>query len=95
MEIYIIDSSASFRCGIFFAGDKLNDKPREVLFIIPKRFPTDCSTVNQEDVKEFCLNLVRSGFGGSLKKFGTMSIRLMTFHLTTFCLTTFHLKLLK
>ena len=51
-------NSASFRCGIFFAGDNLNDKPRGVLFIIPKRFPTDCSTVKNEDVKTFCLNLV-------------------------------------
>ena len=54
--------SASFRCGIFFAGDKLNDKPREVLFIIPKRFPMDCATVKQEDVKAFCLNLVTFTF---------------------------------
>lgn len=54
-----LDENASFRCGIFFAGDKPNDKPREVIFILPKRFPTDCSTVKQDEVKEFCLSLFK------------------------------------
>ena len=31
----------SFRCGIFFAGKNLKDKPFEKLFIIPKRFPVN------------------------------------------------------
>ena len=31
----------SFRCGIFFAGQKVKDKPSEKLFILPKRFPVN------------------------------------------------------
>lgn len=54
-----LDENASFRCGIFFAGDTLNDKPREVVYILPKRFPTDCGSVKQEEVKAFCLNLFK------------------------------------
>ena len=31
----------SFRCGIFFAGQKVKDKPSEKVFILPKRFPVN------------------------------------------------------
>jgi len=36
-----LTETVSFRCGIFFAGKNLKDKPFEKLFIIPKRFPVN------------------------------------------------------
>ena len=38
----------SFRCGIFFAGQKVKDKPSEKLFILPKRFPVN-RTLGDDD----------------------------------------------
>ena len=40
--------SESFRCGVFFAGKKLKDKPFQKLFIIPKRFPINASYHNED-----------------------------------------------
>ena len=39
---------ASFRCGVFFAGKELKDKPFEKIFILPKRFDINASYY-QED----------------------------------------------
>ena len=48
---YYYDRS-SFRCGIFYAGKNLKDKPFEKIFILPKRFPVNRTLVNLEDGKE-------------------------------------------
>jgi len=42
----------SYRCGIFFAGRKVKDKPSEKLFILPKRFPVN-RTLGDDDGKIF------------------------------------------
>ena len=49
--------SESFRCGVFFSGPK-NKKPRMKIYIIPKRFPTDCSVPDPEEYKKNCTALV-------------------------------------
>ena len=33
----------SYRCGLFFTGDKPLDPPRLTIFVIPKRFPMNCA----------------------------------------------------
>lgn len=55
----------SYRCGVFFAGDNINDDPRFKIFIIPKRFGTDCGrnkAAIQAEVKKECTDLVISSF---------------------------------
>ena len=53
-----LDEERSYRCGVFYAGDNVGDKPRLKVFIIPKRFPTDCSDPKPEEYKDFCVALV-------------------------------------
>ena len=53
----------SYRCGIFFAGDELNDPPRFKIFIIPKRFKLDCGQPEEDaktKAKDGCNELVSS-----------------------------------
>merc|ERR1711953_1580531 len=55
-----LTASNSYRCGVFFAGDELNDAPRFKIFIIPKRFQMECSkskAENQALAKQECLDL--------------------------------------
>merc|ERR1711997_605377 len=47
-SIFLFLFSESFRCGVFFAGKKLKDKPFQKLFIIPKRFPINASYHNED-----------------------------------------------
>ena len=52
----------SYRCGIFFAGDELGDPPRFKIFVIPKRFETDCGKskdVLDQEIKDECNELVK------------------------------------
>lgn len=39
----------SFRCGVFFAGKELKDKPFEKIYILPKRFPINASYYQEDD----------------------------------------------
>ena len=48
LSIFLHFFSESFRCGVFFAGKKLKDKPFQKLFIIPKRFPINASYHNED-----------------------------------------------
>ena len=57
-ELTTLIFSNSFRCGVFFAGENLGDKPRETVFIVPKRFEADCSKPDAEKFKKFCFDLV-------------------------------------
>ena len=41
--------SESFRCGVFFAGKELKDKPFQKLFIIPKRFPINQTYFSKDE----------------------------------------------
>jgi len=43
-----LKEGVSFRCGIFFAGKDLKDKPFQKLFIIPKRFPINQTYSNPD-----------------------------------------------
>merc|ERR1712226_448654 len=44
-----LTADVSFRCGIFFAGKNLKDKPFQKLFILPKRFPINQTYYNSDD----------------------------------------------
>jgi len=52
-----LDLAESFRCGLFFAGEK-GEKPKESLYVIPKLFPAaDCSNPDQESFNKFCTDI--------------------------------------
>jgi len=44
-----LQPSESFRCGVFFAGKELKDKPFQKLFIIPKRFPINQTYYSKDE----------------------------------------------
>ena len=50
-------SVTSYRCGIFFAGRGENSRPRQKIYIIPKRFATVCSD-GLKQPRNFCYKLV-------------------------------------
>merc|ERR1712226_90727 len=52
-----IPDDKSFRCGIFFAGKKLGDKPRLKIYILPKRWEATCDAPKPEEYKKFCYDL--------------------------------------
>ena len=53
---------SSYRCGIFFAGRGENSRPRQKIYIIPKRFDTVCSEGFNEP-RNFCYKMVSLGIG--------------------------------
>ena len=54
---YVFSSVSSYRCGIFFAGRGENSRPRQKIYIIPKRFDTVCSE-GLNKPRNFCYKLV-------------------------------------
>ena len=54
--------SESYRCGIFYAGEK-GAKPIRALHVLPKRFTFDCSRdyeIMSQEVKKECGSIVSS-----------------------------------
>jgi len=52
----------SYRCGVFLAGDELNDAPRLTIFVVPKRFPMECSkdkNALKAEAKEECVEFFK------------------------------------
>jgi len=45
---------------VFFAGENIGEKPRETIFILPKRFEADCDKDQPDKFKTFCYDLVSS-----------------------------------
>ena len=61
MMIFLFLPRNSYRCGVFFAGDELNDAPRLTIFVVPKRFPMECSkdkNALKAEAKEECVEFV-------------------------------------
>lgn len=54
------DSDDSWRCGIFFASNP-GVPPRAKIFVIPKKFPVDCSKPKPDIYNQTCHELMRKG----------------------------------
>ena len=67
-NFYVISSVSSYRCGIFFAGRGENSRPRQKIYIIPKRFDTVCSEGLNEP-RNFCYKLVSNQVLGPVQCF--------------------------
>lgn len=64
----LFSRSESYRCGVFFAGRRLNAKPREKIFILP-RFNATCPAEEPGLLGDECVGLVseKSASGPSSK----------------------------